>query len=234
MTKIAVVTGGTKGIGRAIIEKFAEKGFSIISCSRNANDLQVLKESVEERFGVQVMTKVTDMSDTTAVKSFVKFISDSNLEVSVLVNNAGAFIPGLLHSEEDGALENMINTNLYSAYYTTRGLIEGMKQRKKGHIFNICSTASFMPYENGGSYCVSKFAMLGMSKVLREEMKPFDVRVTAIMPGATFTASWEGVDVPEERFMKAEDVASATWNAYEMSDRTVIEELVMRPQLGDL
>lgn len=234
MSKIAVVTGGTKGIGRAIIEKFAENGFDIITCARNESDLQVLKESVEKAFDIKVLVRATDMSDTKEVKEFAKFITDDHAEIDVLVNNAGSFIPGLLHSEEDGALENMINTNLYSAYHMTRGVVEGMKAQKKGHIFNICSTASFMPYENGGSYCVSKFAMLGMSKVLREEMKEYNVRVTSIMPGATFTASWEGAEIPEERFMKAEDVALATWNAYEMSDRTVIEELVMRPQLGDL
>ena len=78
------------------------------------------------------------------------------------------------------------------------------------------------------------FALLGMSKVLREEMKEHDVRVTSIMPGATLTASWEGVELPEERFMKADDVAETVWNAYVMSKRTVIEEIVMRPQLGDI
>ena len=91
-----------------------------------------------------------------------------------------------------------------------------------------------MPYANGGSYCISKFALLGMSKVLREEMKEQNVRVTSILPGATLTASWEGVDLPEERFMKPGDIAESVWSAYQLSDRTVIEELVMRPQLGDI
>ncbi|MEQ8575130.1 MAG: SDR family NAD(P)-dependent oxidoreductase, partial [Fulvivirga sp.] len=118
--------------------------------------------------------------------------------------------------------------------HLTRGLIHGMKEKRAGHIFNMCSTASFVPYVNGGSYCISKFALLGMSKVLREEMKEHNVRVTSIMPGATLTASWEGVELPEERFMKPEDVADAVFNAYSMSDRTVIEEIVMRPQLGDI
>ncbi len=76
--------------------------------------------------------------------------------------------------------------------------------------------------------------MYGMTKVLREEMKEHDVRVTAILPGATHTSSWDGVDVPEERFMKASEVADVVWNCYQMSERTVIEEVVMRPQLGDL
>ena len=120
------------------------------------------------------------------------------------------------------------------AYNMTRGLIKGMKKAKSGHVFNICSTASFMAYVNGGSYCISKFALLGMTKVLREEMKEYGVRVTAVMPGATYTASWEGAGLPKDRFMRSKDVASAIWNAYEMSDRTVIEEIIMRPQLGDI
>jgi short-subunit dehydrogenase len=91
-----------------------------------------------------------------------------------------------------------------------------------------------MPYINGGSYCISKYAMYGMTQVLREEMKEHNVRVTAVLPGATYTSSWEGADLPPERLMKPEDVASAVWNAYEMSSRTVVEEIILRPQLGDL
>ena len=131
-------------------------------------------------------------------------------------------------------VEKMIDPNLYSAYHLTRKLIDGMINRKAGHIFNICSTASITPYVNGGSYCISKYAMLGMTKVLREEMKEHDVKVTAIMPGATLTASWEGVELPEDRFMKADDVADAVHTAYGLSKSAVIEEIVMRPQLGDI
>ncbi|MEL7342484.1 MAG: SDR family NAD(P)-dependent oxidoreductase, partial [Bacteroidota bacterium] len=87
---------------------------------------------------------------------------------------------------------------------------------------------------NGGSYSISKFAMLGFSKNLREELKPHGIRVMSVMPGATFTASWEGVDVPEERLMPAEDVASMVWAMYNTSYRTVVEEIIIRPMLGDL
>src|SRR5690606_33154149 len=101
-------------------------------------------------------------------------------------------------------------------------------------IFNMCSTASITPYVNGGSYCISKFALLGMSKVLREEMKPFGIKVTTVIPGATLTASWEGTELPSDRFMKSEDVAATIWTAYALSPQAVLEELIIRPQLGDL
>jgi short-subunit dehydrogenase len=105
---------------------------------------------------------------------------------------------------------------------------------KDGYIFNMCSIASIMAYPNGGSYSISKFALLGMTKVLREELKPHGIRVTAIMPGATLTASWEGVDLPAERFMKPEDVAETIYTAYALSKQSVVEEILIRPQLGDL
>jgi short-subunit dehydrogenase len=109
-----------------------------------------------------------------------------------------------------------------------------MIRRKGGHIFMMCSTASIIPYTNGGSYCISKFALYGMTKVLREELKEHGVRVTAVLPGATLTASWEGVDLPAERFMKPEDVAQAMFTAWSLSSQAVIEELLIRPQLGDI
>ncbi len=128
----------------------------------------------------------------------------------------------------------MINIHVYSAYYLTRQLIAGMIEHKDGYIFNMCSIASIIAYPNGGSYSVAKFALYGMTKVLREEMKTHGIRVTAILPGATLTASWEGVDLPAERFSKPDDVAQAVYGAYHMSRQSVVEEIIIRPQLGDL
>jgi short-subunit dehydrogenase len=109
-----------------------------------------------------------------------------------------------------------------------------MKTLKSGHIFNMCSIASIKAYANGGSYAISKFALLGFSKCLREELKSFGIRVTAILPGATMTASWDGIDLPESRFMKVEDVADSVYAAYSLSTRSVVEEIIIRPQLGDI
>jgi NADP-dependent 3-hydroxy acid dehydrogenase YdfG len=123
---------------------------------------------------------------------------------------------------------------LYSAYYLTRALLPMMLPRRDGHIFNMCSIASIMAYPNGGSYTISKFALLGFSKVLREEMKTKGIKVTAILPGATWSDSWAGADYPPERLMQADDIAKTIWAAYNLSDSAVVEELVIRPQLGDL
>lgn len=235
MNDLVVITGGSKGIGKALVKVFASNGLDVVTCSRNEEDLKHLKIGIERNNkDVNVYYMAADLSDKEQTTTFVKFIEDINRPVQVLINNTGVFIPGTIHEEPDGYMENMMKTNLYSTYYLTRGLIRGMMNRKSGHIFNICSTASITPYINGGSYCISKYAQYGMTKVLREEMKPFGVRVTAVLPGATLTASWEGTDLPEERFMTPEDVANAVWNAYSLSSRTVMEEIILRPQLGDI
>ena len=235
MKKLIVVSGGTKGIGKAIIQKFCENGFDAATCSRNEQDLQALKEEIKNLFpGSNLYAKKADLSDKQQLKAFAGFIRDLGTAPEVLVNNTGIFIPGMIHEEEEGMLEKMMETNLYSAYHLSRALLPDMLKAKSGHIFNMCSTASITAYTNGGSYCISKFALLGMTKVLREELKEKGIRVTAILPGATLTASWEGTDLPPERFMDPEDVAEATWSAYKMSPRSVTEEILIRPMLGDL
>jgi len=224
MNKTIVVTGGTKGIGRAIVDKFAKEGFIVLTCARTEEDN--LPENVH--------FFKADMSKKAEVLAFADFIKATVNQVDILVNNTGFFLPGQIHNEEEGTLEAMIETNLYSAYHLTRALVNEMIARKEGYIFNICSTASITAYTNGGSYCISKFAMLGMSKVLREELKPHHVRVTSILPGATLTNSWAGVELPAERFIAPEDIAQVVWTAYNLPDSTVLEEILMRPMLGDL
>lgn len=235
MTPIVIVTGGTKGIGRATIERFMEAGFDVATCARREADLVQLQHELQTKFPQQqLFYKTTDMAIKSEVEAFVAYIHSLGRSIAVLVNNTGLFAPGQIHNEPEGTLESMIETNLYSAYHLTRGVIEKMISAKKGHIFNLCSTASITAYTNGGSYCISKFALYGMTKVLREELKPHGLKVTAILPGATLTASWEGVELPEERFIQARDVAESIWSAYNLTPGAVVEEILIRPQLGDI
>jgi len=235
MRKLIVITGGTKGIGRAIVEKFATEGFDVITCARHESELISLKSDIEGLVpDCEVMFRAVDLADKEAVSAFVEFISSMNRPVDVLINNAGIFLPGEAHQEPAGNLEKMIETNLYSAYYLTRGLIEDMKSRGKGYVFNMCSIASILPYEHGSSYSISKHALLGFSKVLREEMKDFGVRVSAILPGPVYTPSWEGSEYPPERFIQPDDIGEAVYSAYNLSRSAVVEEILIRPQLGDI
>lgn len=234
MDKYIVVTGGTKGIGRALVMRFSKEGFDIITCSRKSSDLEVLKEEVEKLYDNKVYIKEADLSKKEEVTAFSDFVLSTTSKVDVLVNNTGVFLPGSIQDEPDGNLEMMMNTNLFSAYYLTRALLPAILPHNSGHIFSMSSIAGITAYASGGSYSITKYAMQGFTKCLREELKEDGIKVTAVLPGATFTASWEGVDLPHERFMKSEDVAESVWSAYSLSERTVVEEIILRPQLGDI
>ncbi|MCL6261520.1 SDR family oxidoreductase [Aquiflexum sp. TKW24L] len=234
MSKSILVTGGTKGIGRAIIERFGAEGFDVFTCARHIGDLEELKADFKIKFPNQnIHIFPADLSKKEEVQSFSAFVKEHEIP-DVIINNTGVFYPGSIHSESEGNFETMMHTNLFSAYYLTRAFTAEMIAKKSGHIFSIGSIAGLTAYANGGSYAISKWAMLGFTKCLREELKNYNIKVTSVLPGATFTASWEGVDIPEERFMKATDVAESVWGAYNLSPYSVVEEIVIRPQLGDL
>lgn len=232
--KTIVVTGATKGIGRAICKKFAIDGFALAICSRNNQELKEFSKELIKLGASNVFYEQCDVSNKGDLHLFADHLLEEFGTIDILVNNAGVFIPGRIIEEEDGMLEKMVETNLYSAYYLTRFLISAIKQSEKPHIFNMCSTASTMAYANGGSYSISKFAMLGMNKVLRAELMDTNVKVTALLPGPTYTNSWAGVEIPKERFMQSEEIADLLYSAYMLTGNAVVEEILIRPQEGDL
>lgn len=230
-----IITGATKGIGRAAATLFASKGFDICACARNKQDLEALKNELSGlNDKIKVYVQPCDVSKKSEVLAFAEFCLQNLGKVDILINNAGVFIPGTICDEKDGTLEQLIETNLYSAYHLTRSVAPEMKKNKKGHIFNLCSVASINSYDTGGSYAISKFALLGFSKNLRAELMQYNIRVTAVLPGAVLTESWAGTDLPESRFIAVEDVANLIYNAWEISDRSVVEEILIRPMLGDI
>lgn len=231
--RYALITGGTKGIGKAICTKLAREGCHIVTCSRNTKDLQALEKELDFAAG-RIYTFQADLSEKKQVKSFAEKVMKIWDHLDILVNNTGIFQPGSILDEAEGQLEQMVDTNLYSAYHLTRSMMPIIRMSHKPHIFNMCSVASKIAYPNGGSYSISKFALLGFSKVLREELKEQGIRVTAILPGATWSHSWKGVDLPKDRLMEAGDIAHLVWSAYELSASADVEEIIVRPQLGDL
>jgi short-subunit dehydrogenase len=228
-----VITGASKGIGKAIGTIFAANGHDLFLCSRNEVALYKTVEELQTRFpSVTVKAKAFDLSVNAA--AFGHWLTAAGIAVDVLVNNAGSFEPGSVYNEPEGLLQKQVATNLYSAYELTRVLLPRMMAAKNGHIFNICSIASLQAYSNGGAYSISKFAMAGFSKNLREEMKGYGIKVTAIYPGAVLTDSWGGFDNSLHRIMEADDVAKMIYAASQLSAGACVEEIVMRPQLGDL
>lgn len=233
MNKKIVVTGATKGIGRATAEKFAKEGWDLALCSRSEKDLDKLKSTFNSN-NQKIIVQQCDVSDKEQLKKFAGNIRREFGAVDVLVNNAGIFIPGKVINEKEGTLEKLMSVNLFSAYHLTRMLLPEMRKKNSGHIFNLCSVASIKAYPNGGSYSITKFALLGLSKALREELKPHHIKVTSVISGAAYTNSWKGTEHSEERFMKAEDVAQVIWDATQLSLSAVTEEIILRPMLGDI
>lgn len=232
-----VITGGSKGIGKAVAEKFAEdkQGHTIILCARNGETLDLFSRELQGRFPrTRVLSRAADLSKKEEAASFAKWVQMQVLKVDVLVNNAGSFTPGSVTTEPDGALEEMLQANLYSAYFLTRALLPAMIRDQSGHIFTLCSIASLKAYPNGGAYSISKFALLGFTKNLREELKPHGIKVTAVIPGAVYTDSWKGAGVAESRIMDAKDIADLVYTAVHLSPKATVEEIIVRPQLGDL
>lgn len=232
--KNIVITGGSKGMGKAMAAKFAEAKNNIFICSRNEEELSQTAKELNEKYKSNVQYFSADLSQKSEVLKFAEWLSKKNITVDILINNAGHFVPGSVYNEPEGNLEQMININLFSAYHLTRALLPGMMERRSGHIFNICSIAALKAYNNGGSYSISKFALMGFSKNLREEMKPYSIKVTAVFPGAVFTSSWEGANIPPSRIMEVEDIAEMIYAASILSPQACVEDIVVRPLLGDL
>ncbi len=229
-----IITGASKGIGKAIAMAFAKPGNQLLICSRNEKELiETAKELQEKNPDTIIQYRATYMGNKTDVLHFADWCLSFGVP-DIIINNAGQFIPGSIHNEPDGHLEKMLEINLYSAYHLTRRLLPSMIKQKSGHIFNVCSIAALNAYANGGAYSISKFALLGFSKNLREEMKPNGIKVTAVLPGATMSASWAGASIDPNRIMEANDIATMIYAASQLSAQAVVEDIILRPQLGDL
>ncbi len=229
-----VITGASKGIGKAIAAIFAQHHHHLFLCARNEAALYAATEELQKKNPSAIIkAKPCDVSRKEEAKAFGLWCLEYGVP-DVIVNNAGSFMPGNVHNETEGLLESQVAANLYSAYHITRTVLPWMMEHRRGHIINICSIAGQMPYENGGAYSISKFAMDGFSKNLRHEMKAFGIKVTTVYPGAVLTDSWGGFDNSNQRIMEAADVAQMVYATTQLSKAACVEEIVIRPQLGDL
>lgn len=229
-----VITGASRGIGNAIAEIFAANGYHLFLSSRNEVQLYKTLEGLNAKYpAVNIKAKAFDLSIKEQAKGFGDWCLGCCVP-DILINNAGGFEPGSIYKERDGLLEDQLAVNLYSAYHLTRTLLPEMMKRKSGHIFNMCSIAALKAYPNGGSYSISKYAMHGFSKNLREELRPFNIKVTTVFPGAVLTDSWGDFDNSANRIMVADDIAQMIYSSSQLSPGACVEDIVIRPQLGDL
>jgi len=230
-----VITGASRGLGFSMAEAFAAEGHDLFLTARNEVKLYHALESLMSRFPDQIIkAKAFDLGSKQGALGFGNWVLGLGVVPDILINNAGTFEPGRVMDEPDGQLEHMLQVNVLSAYHLTRIFLPALIKRKSGHIFNISSIAGLQAYPNGGSYSISKFALSGFSKNLREELKPYAVKVTCIYPGAVYTDSWAASGVEPGRIMKPSDIADTIVQIAKLSPQAVVEELVIRPLAGDL
>ena len=231
---LVVITGASQGIGYAVAEAFAAEGHTLCIGIKTAARLKEATESLVKKYPkATIHSRQADLAKPEDCKVFGHWCLGFGTP-SILINNAGFFLPGNLMQEEQGILESQIAANLYSAYHTSRAIVPAMIKAGSGHIFNICSIASLQAYSFGGSYSISKYALDGFSKNLREELKDKGIKVTGVYPGATYTNSWAGSGVAPTRIMEAQDIAKMILAAAHLSPQAVVEDIIMRPLLGDL
>lgn len=188
MNKIALITGATSGIGRAVADIFAENKYNLIVTGRRSERLQELKAALERQHGISVLALCFDVRNNDEVVRNIESLPVEWCNIDVLVNNAGLAV-GLNHIQ-DGVLddwERMIDTNIKGLLYVTRAVSPLMIARNSGHIVNICSIAGKEVYENGNVYCATKHAVDALSKAMRIDMLGHNIKVTNICPGAVET-----------------------------------------------
>lgn len=233
--KRALVTGATKGIGRAITRALAAKGFSLDLVARSESGLRTaLQELQEQAPDNHYRAHAVDLSDPGRRNDWIAELTQDAPPFSLLVNNAGLYLQGALLQEDPQHFTRMWQLNVQAPYELIRALVPAMIRAEKGHVINICSVASRDPQPESGSYSATKAALLSLTRSLRRELYHKHISVTAILPGQTWSASWKGADLPEHRLMQAADIAQAVVHSWSLAPSAVVEEIVLRPQQGDL
>jgi len=224
----AVITGATKGIGRAIAMKLVQQGYDVAVCARTAADLELLAAELRKS-GSNIFTFKADCSIKDEVYAFCNAVKETFGSIDVLINNAGLFLPSEIFEEADDTLESQLQLNLLAPYYVTKFFGKMMIGQGSGHIFTICSVASRVIPENAGSYGVTKSALLSLNDVWRRELSRHNIKVTAVLPGPTLTSSWAGTEIPPDRFVQAGDVADMINAILNLSNGANVDEILMKP-----
>lgn len=226
----ALISGATKGIGRAITLKLAEEGYHLAICARNAQELADLSQELQTAYpDLEIYARATDCANLHELQIFADQAISQIGKIEVLINNVGHYIQANLLDEEEGTLEKQMQVNVYAAHFLSKLFGRQMRSSGSGHIVNICSVAGIQPMVEAGSYSVTKYALIGLTNVLREELKPAGVKVTAIIPGSTLTHSWEGTRIAPEHFVLPEDVATSVMACLKMSAGANIDQLIIKP-----
>lgn len=233
--KTALITGATKGMGRAISLSLAHEGYHVIACARKQDDLLRLEKEIQEvNAGVKVYLRSCDFADPEQVRSLCVWLEREVEQVDVLINNVGLFVPGHFLDEDENALRQHMQVNVFAPHALSRTVTKSMKLRSEGYVFTISSVAAREAVPSAASYSVTKSALAGLTNVIREELKQHGVKVTEIVPGSTLTSSWDGTTVPASEFILPEDIAKAVVSVISMSEGANVDKIVVRPRRGQI
>ncbi|WP_448698053.1 SDR family oxidoreductase [Mucilaginibacter sp. AW1-3] len=230
-----IITGATKGMGRAIAKAFAIQGLNMALCSRNYSELLLFQEELKQlNPDIRVIIRATDVGVKEEVLAFAGYAEQELGFISVIVNNVGIYEPSSILDDEEDTFGKLIGVNLMPAYELYRYFGKTMMAAGKGHIFTICSVAAINPVVQAGTYTVTKFALHGLIKVMRLEMQEYGVKVTSVLPGSTLTESWTDTSLSADKFVSPDDIASAIVCAYKMSPGANVDEIMVTPVSGQL
>lgn len=233
--KVALVTGASRGIGCAIARALLDEGAHTFLVSRRREAVRKLAAAWNAAGG-KAEALSADVTREREVNGLIARVKKRSGRLDILINNAGVFTYKPFEKTTLNDWRSNIDTNLTGTFLCTRAALPLLKRKRRGHIVNIISVAGREAYENCSAYCASKFGALGLSRVLAEELRPFGIRVTAILPGPVRTKMIQKlpVRVGKGRILEPEDVARAVVEALTQPQRASLEEIVLRPARGAL
>lgn len=229
------VTGASRGIGREIAKQFASVGCDVCLSARSARELKDAARRIIDAGG-SAYPFPCDISSSASIARTVKSIRKQVGEINVLVNNAGMTVFKSFLNTSLKEFDDILATNLSGHVACIKAVLPSMVRRKRGWIFNIISTAAIKTFKDSAAYTAAKAGMLGVARVLREEVGRSNVRVVNVLPGPTETGMWSRADRRKfsRRMMSAKSVAEAILEVYRMPEDVVIDEVILRPIRGDI
>lgn len=232
---LVLITGASQGIGAAMARAFASEvpDTRLALVARTEEKLEHVAADCRD-LGAAAEVFPCDVAYDDAVEHMAGVVRERMGIPDVVINNAGSFAPGGVLEMSAQDFRSQIDVNLTSAFLVTHAFLPGMVERGSGDVFFTASVASILGYPRSVAYGAAKHGMLGLARALREETKEMGIRVVTLLPGAAYTDSWAASGLPEDRFMPPEDIARLTVAIHAMTDRTVVEEILLRPQLGDV
>ncbi|MDX2320142.1 MAG: SDR family oxidoreductase [Moritella sp.] len=225
MTKHAVVTGASRGIGKAVAKYLAAQGYDLTLIARNTDALnQVRAEIHSSTPKVNVDTHSIDLADyKNSYEKLIK-IAEQLDRIDVVFNNAGVLTLGTLDIDIDD-FSTMIDINVKGLFIVAKAFAAVMKNQQYGYIFNLGSMAGKQTFATGGGYCASKYAVVGFNGALHKELKPYNVKVTALCPGMIDTDMTKVFDTPNPDKMGTEEITKAIGYLLSCGSNTHIESL---------